>query len=70
VTSSGDNKVRLVSVDGKEVRSFADVADFMQSAAVSADGKVVAAGGQDSVLRVWNAADGGKVAAFSPPGKK
>ncbi|MEO6738704.1 MAG: c-type cytochrome domain-containing protein, partial [Chthoniobacteraceae bacterium] len=55
LTSSGDNKVRLVGLDGKEARVFPDVADFMQSAAVSADGKTVLAGGQDGVLRVWNA---------------
>lgn len=67
VTSSGDNKVRLVGLDGKEVRAFPEVADFMQSAAVSADGKVVVAGGQDSVLRVWNATDGKTLVAFPPP---
>jgi WD40 repeat protein len=66
VTSSGDNKVRLVGLDGKEVRQFPEVADFMESAAVSADGKLVVAGGQDSILRVWNATDGGKLAAFAP----
>jgi len=66
VTSSGDNKVRLVTLDGKEVRAFPEVADFMQSAAVSADGKVVVAGGQDSVLRVWNVADGKALTSFPP----
>jgi WD40 repeat protein len=66
LTSSGDNKVRLVGLDGKEVRIFSEVADFMQSAALSADGKLVVAGGQDSVLRVWNVADGAKVATFAP----
>jgi WD40 repeat protein len=69
VTSSGDNKVRLVGLDGKEVRAFPEVADFMESAAVSADGKLVVAGGQDSVLRIWNAADGGKLATFAPAKK-
>lgn len=69
VTSSGDNKVRLVGLDGKEVRVFPEVADFMESAAVSADGKLVVAGGQDSVLRIWNAVDGGKLAAFAPAKK-
>jgi WD40 repeat protein len=58
ITSSGDNKVRLVGTDGKEARAFAEVADFMQTSAVTADGKTVAAGGQDGVLRVWNVADG------------
>jgi WD40 repeat protein len=46
------------------VRAFPDVADFVQSVAVSADGKTVIAGGQDGVLRVWNAADGRALGAF------
>ncbi len=65
LTSSGDNKVRLVGVDGKEVRLFPEVKDYMQSAAVTADGRLVVSGGQDSVLRIWNAADGKPVAAFA-----
>ncbi len=64
ITSSGDNKVRLVGTDGKEVRTFADVADFVQSSAVTADGKTVAAGGQDGVLRVWSIGDGRAMGAF------
>ena len=64
LTSSGDSRVRLVALDGKEVRAFPEVADFMQSAAASADGKFVVAGGQDSVLRVWNGLDGKAVAKF------
>jgi WD40 repeat protein len=69
VTSSGDNKVRLVGLDGREVRVFPEVADFMESAAVSADGKTVVAGGQDSILRIWNSTDGGKLATFAPEKK-
>ena len=65
VTSSGDNRVRLVALDGKEVRTFPEVSDFMQGAAASADGKLIVAGGQDSVLRVWNGADGSKIGAFA-----
>ncbi len=67
VTSSGDSKVRLLAADGSQVRVFPDVTDFMDSAAVSADGKIIVAGGQDGVLRVWNAADGKALAAFPPP---
>jgi WD40 repeat protein len=69
VTSSGDNKVRLVGLDGKEVRQFPDVADFMESAAVSTNGKLVVAGGQDSVFRIWNTDDGNKLATFAPAKK-
>ena len=66
VTSSGDQRVRLVGADGKEVRAFPEVADFMHAAAVTADGKTVVAGGQDGVLRIWNAADGKTRATFPP----
>lgn len=64
LTSSGDNRVRLVATDGKEVRAFPEVADFMQSAAASADGNFIVAGGQDSVLRIWNGVEGKPVAKF------
>ena len=66
VTASGDNRVRLVNTEGKDIRSFPEVADYMQAAAVTADGRIIAAGGQDSVLRVWNAADGKLIAKFPP----
>jgi hypothetical protein len=37
------------------------------AATATLDGKLVVAGGQDGVLRVWNAADGKAVATFEPP---
>jgi WD40 repeat protein len=64
VTASGDNRVRIVALDGKEVRALPEVADFMQSAAASADGKIVVAGGQDGILRLWNTTDGKPLGAF------
>ena len=59
-TSSGDNKVRLVGADGKEVRAFPEVSDFMQSLAMRRDGTQIVAGGEDGILRVWGT-DSGKV---------
>ncbi len=64
VTASGDNRVRIVALDGKEVRALPEVADFMQSAAASADGKIVVAGGQDGILRLWNTTDGKPLGTF------
>ena len=64
---SGDSKVRLVREDGNEVRSFAGANDFVESAAVTPDGKIVIAGGQDSVLRVWDGTNGKLIASFPPP---
>jgi WD40 repeat protein len=66
VTSSGDNRVRLVNTDGKDIRSLPDVSDFMEAAAVTADGRIIVGGGQDGVLRVWNAVDGKAIASYPP----
>lgn len=67
VTSSGDNKVRLVGADGKEVRSFPEAGEFLQSVAITGDGKRVLAGGHDGVLRIWNVADGASAGKFTAP---
>jgi len=69
LSASGDNKVRLVKPDGTQVLAFADVTDFVNAAAVTANGKVVIAGGYDSILRVWNSAEAKTVATFAPPKK-
>jgi len=63
VTSAGDNLVRIVSDDGGQIRSIANLPDFMQSAA-STPANTIVAGGEDSILRVWNGADGKELAVF------
>ena len=69
LSASGDNKVRLMRPDGGQVIAFPDVTDFVNAAAVTADGRTVVAGGFDSVLRVWQAADGKPIATFAPAKK-
>ena len=66
VTSSGDSKVRLVGADGKEVRVFPEVTDFVQVMAARRDGAQVIAGGQDGRLRVWGTETGKVEATFAP----
>ena len=70
LAASGDSKVRLIREDGNEVRSFSGANDFVESAAVTPDGKIVIAGGQDSVLRVWDGANGKLIVSFPPPDTK
>ncbi|QIF05904.1 c-type cytochrome domain-containing protein [Roseimicrobium sp. ORNL1] len=65
VTSSGDNLVRIVNDSGSEVRAISRLPDFMQSAASTPDGAVIVAGGEDSVLRIWDGASGKELAVFS-----
>ncbi|QDU25790.1 Chromosome partition protein Smc [Anatilimnocola aggregata] len=67
IASSGDSKVKFINAaSGGSVRDFPGAADYMYSAAASADGKTIIAGGADSVLRVWT--DAGTVfATFEAP---
>lgn len=63
VTSAGDNLVRIVTDDGTEVRAIAKLPDFMQAAASAPAGNTIIAGGEDSMLRIWDGA-GKELAAF------
>jgi WD40 repeat protein len=63
VTSAGDNRVRVVTDDGSEVRSIANIPDYMQAAVCAANGSTIVGGGEDSLLRIWDAA-GKELIAF------
>ncbi|MCO6459677.1 MAG: PD40 domain-containing protein [Pirellulaceae bacterium] len=67
VASCGDRNVHMKRVDnGGNVRAYGGAADFVYSVGVSGDGKLIIAGGQDSVLRIWN--ENGQVfVSFDPP---
>lgn len=69
LTSAGDNRVRIVTDEGAEVRALAGLPDFQQAAAGSADGALLVAGGEGSHLRVWDGRDGKEVAVFAPADK-
>jgi WD40 repeat protein len=63
VTSAGDNRVRIVTDDGGEVRSIANLPDYMQAAASAPNGSTIIGAGEDSLLRVWDNA-GKELVAF------
>jgi WD40 repeat protein len=68
VTTCGDAGVSRKRTDnGGNVRGFAGASDFVYTVSVPADGAKVIAGGQDSVLRIWNAADGKLLTSFTAP---
>ncbi|HXG61216.1 MAG TPA: c-type cytochrome domain-containing protein [Planctomycetota bacterium] len=67
VVASGGAPVRLVQENGNAVRTFDSQGAFLYSVAVSAETRLLAAGGLDGVLRVWRVDDGQSVAVFSPP---
>lgn len=64
VTSAGDNLIRIVNDDGGQIRSIANLPDFMQATASTPNGETIIGGGEDSFLRVWNGKNGKEVASF------
>lgn len=65
VTSAGDNKVRVVTDDGTEVRAIANLPDYMQATVSTPNGSMIVAGGEDSVLRVWDGTNGKELVTFA-----
>ena len=66
LVSAGDGQLKLVRENGEGASSLTGESDFIYSAAATPDGKVMVAGGQDGVLRVWNGRDAKPVAEFGP----
>ena len=67
LATGGDGKVRLINEAGGDARTFAGATDYMYAGATTPDGKVVIAGGQDGILRLWNGTTGTSIATFEPP---
>ena len=67
LATGGDGKVRLINEAGGDARTFAGATDYMYAGAATPDGKVVIAGGQDGILRLWNGTTGSSIATFEPP---
>jgi WD40 repeat protein len=67
VAASGDKQVRLIGEDGSSPAVLSGCTDFMQSCAASRDGRWTAAGGEDSVLRIWETKSGSIEGTFPTP---
>jgi WD40 repeat protein len=69
VTCSGDQTIRFWNADnGGNVRNFSGSADFLYGVGVSADGAIVAAGGEEGIVRLYNGANGSLIKELLPPG--
>jgi len=66
LVTSADKTVRIIQLDGKEVRSFAGVNDFVHGGAITPDGRMVVAGSHDGVFHIWKGIDGQSLARFGP----
>ena len=69
VTTSGDQQLKMWNVDnGGNVRNFAGGTDYLYAVAVSSDGKLVAAGGEEGVIRLYNGESSALIKELLPPG--
>ena len=70
--ASGDSKVRYWNPTGTGniVRTFAGPTDYVYGVATSKDGKVVAAGGADGTLFLWNGDDGQVIRKLEGGGRR
>src|SRR5262249_2848034 len=69
VTCSGDQTVRFWNVDnGGGGMTFGGGNDYLYAVCVSPDGKIVAAGGEEGIIRLYNGANGQLLKALEPPG--
>jgi len=66
--ASGDGQINSVKEDGGRNRSYKGSSDYVQTAAISADGSVLIAGGNDGVLRAFESSTSKLLKAFDPPG--
>ena len=67
LVATAESHVRFLNERGGATRSFSGATDFVNAAATTSDKRVVIAGGQDGVLRVWNGLDGKLLHSFEPP---
>jgi WD40 repeat protein len=66
-TCSGDQTVRFWNINGGNTRNFGGSADFLYALGVSPDGALVAAGGQEGIVRVYNGTNGQLLKSLLPP---
>jgi WD40 repeat protein len=66
VSSSGDKRVFFhTASNGQPAREFKGNTDYVYRAATTPDGTLVVSGGEDGVVRVWNAADAAEIVTFA-----
>jgi WD40 repeat protein len=69
ITCSGDTQVRTWNVDnGGNTKNYGGSTDFLYAIGVSPDGDIIAAGGEEGVVRLYNGKTSTLIKALVPPG--
>jgi WD40 repeat protein len=68
LTCGGDSQVKAFNAaNGGNIRNFGGATDFVYAIGASPDGAVVAAGGQEGIVRVYNGTNGTLLKTLLPP---
>lgn len=67
LATSGSGQARVFRPDGSQVRTLPAGNAFLQTLAVTADGRTALAGDDRGIVRVWSVADGKSLAELPPP---
>src|SRR5260370_1036131 len=68
ITCSGDQSIRMWNVDsGGTERQFTSGNDFLYAVGVSPDGAIVAAGGEEGIVRLYNGTNAQLIKQLLPP---
>jgi len=71
LTASGDASAKQWNVEsGQAMRTFSGATDFLFGVAASMDGKLVATGGEEGVVRLYNGESQALIKAVYPPGEE
>jgi hypothetical protein len=71
ITCSGDQQVRMWNADnGGNVRNFGGSTGYLFALGVSPDGNLVATGGQEGIVRLYNGTNGQQTRTLMPPGSE
>lgn len=68
LATAGSGQARVFRADGSQIRTLPAGTAFLQSLAVTPDGRLAIAGDDQGTLRIWSVADGKSLAELSPPG--
>jgi len=69
LTASGDLSVKMWNAGGNSTKTFAGSTDFVYAVSASSDGKVIVAGGEEGVIRMYSDAGGAPKILF-PAGEE
>jgi len=68
VTCGGDNMVKVINAANGAIRNLGTATDFLYAVGASPDGLIVAAGGEEGIVRLYNGTNGALLRALVPPG--